>query len=85
MRALAYFGKGNIRFTNHLKEPHIVAPDELVIDIAWCGICGTDLHEYTDGPIFSQRMDTHMRLVITHCHRRWATKWLVPFWRWALV
>ena len=52
MRALAYFGKGNIRFTNHLKEPHIVAPDELVIDIAWCGICGTDLHEYTDGPIF---------------------------------
>ena len=29
-----------------------MAPDELVIDIAWCGICGTDLHEYTDGPIF---------------------------------
>ncbi|AJO94812.1 BDH2 [Saccharomyces cerevisiae] len=52
MRALVYFGKGNIRFTNHLKEPRIVAPDELVIDIAWCGICGTDLHEYTDGPIF---------------------------------
>jgi (R,R)-butanediol dehydrogenase/meso-butanediol dehydrogenase/diacetyl reductase len=23
-----------------------------MIDIAWCGICGTDLHEYLEGPIF---------------------------------
>lgn len=22
------------------------------IDVAWCGICGTDLHEYLEGPIF---------------------------------
>ncbi|MGI3784695.1 MAG: 2,3-butanediol dehydrogenase, partial [Janthinobacterium lividum] len=22
------------------------------IQVAWCGICGTDLHEYLDGPIF---------------------------------
>lgn len=52
MRALAYFGKGDIHFTHELEEPQITTADELVIDIAYCGICGTDLHEYTDGPIF---------------------------------
>lgn len=52
MRALAYFGKGDIHFTNDLKEPQMITPDELIIDIAYCGICGTDLHELTDGPIF---------------------------------
>lgn len=52
MRALAYFGPGNIKFTNELQEPEISGADELIIDISWCGICGTDLHEYIDGPIF---------------------------------
>lgn len=52
MRALAYFGQKDIRFTDELPEPVISADDDLLIDIAWCGICGTDLHEYTDGPIF---------------------------------
>ncbi|EDO15760.1 hypothetical protein Kpol_1049p18 [Vanderwaltozyma polyspora DSM 70294] len=52
MRALAYFGKGNVRFTYSLKEPHIHAEDDVIIDISWCGICGTDLKEYTDGAIF---------------------------------
>jgi threonine dehydrogenase-like Zn-dependent dehydrogenase len=23
------------------------------IDVAWCGICGSDLHEYPEGPIFA--------------------------------
>ncbi|CCK72469.1 2,3-butanediol dehydrogenase KNAG_0K01040 [Huiozyma naganishii CBS 8797] len=52
MRALAYFGKGDIHFTKDLEEPRITTDDELLIDIIFCGICGTDLHEYTDGPIF---------------------------------
>lgn len=52
MRALAYFGKGDIHFTKDLEEPVIRTPDELIIDIIYCGICGTDLHEYTEGPIF---------------------------------
>lgn len=52
MRALAYFKKGDVRFTKDLEEPKIVADDELIIDISWCGICGTDLHEYLDDPIF---------------------------------
>lgn len=52
MRALAYFGKGDIRFTDKLEGPLITSSDEVIVDIAWCGICGTDLHEYTEGPIF---------------------------------
>lgn len=61
MRALAYFGKGDIHFTKNLKEPTIQADDELIIDIHWCGICGTDLTEYTDGPIFFPKDN--------HCHQ----------------
>lgn len=52
MRALAYYKKGDIHFAEDLPEPKINADDELIIDVAFCGICGTDLHEYTDGPIF---------------------------------
>ncbi|CCK71804.1 (R,R)-butanediol dehydrogenase KNAG_0I00120 [Huiozyma naganishii CBS 8797] len=52
MRGLAYFKKGDIHFTDELREPEIEADDELIVDVAFCGICGTDLHEYTDGPIF---------------------------------
>ncbi|CCK70673.1 putative dehydrogenase BDH2 KNAG_0E04200 [Huiozyma naganishii CBS 8797] len=52
MRALVYFSKGDIRFTDTLAEPEISTGDELLVDIVYCGICGTDLHELTDGPIF---------------------------------
>lgn len=52
MRGLAYFKKGDIHFTKELPEPVITANDELIIDVAYCGVCGTDLHEYIDGPIF---------------------------------
>lgn len=52
MRALAYFGQKDIRFTNDLPEPTIQASDDVQIAISWCGVCGSDLHEYLDGPIF---------------------------------
>ena len=52
MRALAYFKKGDIHFTNDIPRPEIQTDDEVIIDVSWCGICGSDLHEYLDGPIF---------------------------------
>ncbi|QLG73127.1 hypothetical protein HG535_0E02110 [Zygotorulaspora mrakii] len=52
MRGLAYFHQGDIHFTDNLSEPKIQSGDELILEVSWCGICGTDLHEYTDGPIF---------------------------------
>lgn len=28
----------------------VLCPGAVMIDIAWCGICGTDLHEFLEGP-----------------------------------
>ncbi|MEP9393712.1 MULTISPECIES: 2,3-butanediol dehydrogenase [Gordonia] len=50
MRAARYYDRGDIRIED-IDEP-VVTPGTVGIDVAWCGICGTDLHEYADGPIF---------------------------------
>ena len=50
MRAARYFDRGDIRIQD-IAEPE-VQPGTVGIDVAWCGICGTDLHEYLEGPIF---------------------------------
>ena len=50
MRAARYYDRGDIRI-EQIDEP-LVEPGTVGIDVAWCGICGTDLHEYADGPIF---------------------------------
>lgn len=50
MKAARYYGRGDIRIED-TPEP-TVAAGEVGIAIAYCGICGTDLHEYLDGPIF---------------------------------
>ena len=50
MKAARYYGNRDIRIED-IPAP-TVAPGTVGIDVAWCGICGTDLHEYLDGPIF---------------------------------
>lgn len=50
MRAARYYGNQDIRI-EEVDEPG-VGPGQVGIDVAWCGICGTDLHEFKDGPIF---------------------------------
>jgi (R,R)-butanediol dehydrogenase / meso-butanediol dehydrogenase / diacetyl reductase len=50
MRAARFHGRGDIRIDD-IPEPELRA-GAVAIDVAWCGICGTDLHEYLDGPIF---------------------------------
>ncbi|ALG85953.1 2,3-butanediol dehydrogenase [Gordonia phthalatica] len=50
MRAARYYDRGDVRIEN-IDDP-VVQPRMVGIDVAWCGICGTDLHEYADGPIF---------------------------------
>lgn len=50
MLAARYYGKRDIRI-EEVAEPSIGAPDDVLIEVSWCGICGTDLHEYTVGPI----------------------------------
>ncbi len=57
MLAAVYYGQGDIR-VEEVAEPVIAVPDEVLVEVAWCGICGTDLHEYTSGPIVTP-VDPH--------------------------
>ncbi|MEW1981772.1 2,3-butanediol dehydrogenase [Citricoccus sp. NPDC079358] len=50
MRAARYYDAKDIRIED-IDNP-TAGPGQVLIDVAWCGICGTDLHEYLDGPIF---------------------------------
>ncbi|WP_029150531.1 2,3-butanediol dehydrogenase [Microbacterium indicum] len=50
MKAARYYDRGDIRIEDIEQQP--LEPGTVRIDVAWCGICGTDLHEYLDGPIF---------------------------------
>lgn len=44
MQAAMFYGAGDIRVEN-VPIPTPKA-DQVKIKIAWCGICGSDLHEY---------------------------------------
>jgi (R,R)-butanediol dehydrogenase/meso-butanediol dehydrogenase/diacetyl reductase len=49
MRAARWHGRHDVRVEEvPVPEPQ---PDQALIEIEWCGICGTDLEEYNDGPI----------------------------------
>ena len=50
MKAARFYNKGDIRIED-IPEP-TVAPGTVGINVAWCGICGTDLHEFMEGPLF---------------------------------
>ncbi|MEP7089274.1 MAG: 2,3-butanediol dehydrogenase [Nocardioidaceae bacterium] len=50
MKAARFHGPKDISISD-VPEPELRA-GAVAIDIAWCGICGTDLHEYLEGPIF---------------------------------
>ncbi|WP_454293348.1 2,3-butanediol dehydrogenase [Salana multivorans] len=50
MRAARYYNHHDIRIED-IPEPE-VTPGTVGVEVAWCGICGSDLHEYIDGPNF---------------------------------
>ncbi|WP_024285151.1 2,3-butanediol dehydrogenase [Cellulomonas sp. KRMCY2] len=50
MRAARFHGQRNITI-DEIPEPAL-RPGAVAIDVAWCGICGSDLHEFLEGPIF---------------------------------
>lgn len=50
MHAAVYHGPRDIRL-EEVPEPE-TQPDTVKVKVDWCGICGSDLHEYVAGPIF---------------------------------
>lgn len=51
MQAAVWHGKKDIR-VDTVPVPPAPAPGWVQIKVDWCGICGSDLHEYLAGPIF---------------------------------
>ncbi|GAB2929059.1 2,3-butanediol dehydrogenase [Rhodococcus aerolatus] len=53
MKAARWHAKGDVRIED-VPEPEIRA-GAVKIDVAWCGICGTDVHEFLEGPLYIPR------------------------------
>jgi (R,R)-butanediol dehydrogenase / meso-butanediol dehydrogenase / diacetyl reductase len=51
VKAARFHGRGDIRIDD-VPEP-ATRPGTVKVEVEWCGICGTDLHEYLEGPIFA--------------------------------
>ena len=51
MRAAVWYGRKDVRVTG-VPDPPDPPPGQIQVEVAQCGICGTDLHEYLGGPIF---------------------------------
>jgi (R,R)-butanediol dehydrogenase/meso-butanediol dehydrogenase/diacetyl reductase len=49
MKALRWHGARDLRLED-VPEPPEPRSHEAVVDVAWCGVCGTDLHEFLEGP-----------------------------------
>jgi (R,R)-butanediol dehydrogenase / meso-butanediol dehydrogenase / diacetyl reductase len=50
MKALRWHGRRDLRLED-VPDPGPPGPGQVRIAVEWCGICGTDLEEYTDGPL----------------------------------
>jgi (R,R)-butanediol dehydrogenase / meso-butanediol dehydrogenase / diacetyl reductase len=54
MKAALFYAARDIRVED-VDEPGDPGPGEVLIEPAWSGICGTDLHEYLEGPIVTPK------------------------------
>jgi (R,R)-butanediol dehydrogenase/meso-butanediol dehydrogenase/diacetyl reductase len=50
VKALRFHAARDLRIDD-VPEPGAPGPRQVTVAPRWCGICGTDLHEYTSGPI----------------------------------
>lgn len=51
MKAAVWYAKNDVRVVD-VPEPPNPGPGQVKVAVEWCGICGSDLHEYIAGPIF---------------------------------
>ena len=52
MQSLRFHASKDLRLEDLPNPDDTPPPGEVRLRNTYCGICGTDLHEYTDGPIF---------------------------------
>jgi (R,R)-butanediol dehydrogenase/meso-butanediol dehydrogenase/diacetyl reductase len=50
MRAAVFHAAGDVRIED-VPEPERLGARQVLVRPTWCGICGTDLHEFLQGPI----------------------------------
>ena len=51
MQAVRWHARGDVR-VEVVPPPPPPGPGEVQLRVSWCGICGTDLEEWQDGPLF---------------------------------
>ncbi|EJX16670.1 hypothetical protein SOJ_27260 [Staphylococcus sp. OJ82] len=50
MKAAVWYGQKDVRIEDRKSKE--LQDNEVKVKVSWAGICGTDLHEYLEGPIF---------------------------------
>ncbi len=50
MKAAVWYGQKDVRVEDRKSKE--LQDNEVQVKVSWAGICGTDLHEYLEGPIF---------------------------------
>lgn len=55
MRAARFYTAGNVRVDEVAAPRGAPGPHDVLVRNRLCGICGTDMHEYRDGPVYTSR------------------------------
>jgi (R,R)-butanediol dehydrogenase/meso-butanediol dehydrogenase/diacetyl reductase len=58
MKAAVWYDQKDVRIED-VPEPPVPPPGQVKVEVACCGICGTDLHEYLGGPIYIPVREPH--------------------------
>ena len=58
MKAAVWHGRKDVR-VEEVPDPPPPPAGQLQIEVAWCGLCGTDLHEYLGGPLYIPAQAPH--------------------------
>ncbi len=59
MKAAVWHGRQDVRIEN-VSEPPAPPPGQVQVEVIWCGICGTDLHEFIGGPVYIPQLAPHL-------------------------
>jgi (R,R)-butanediol dehydrogenase/meso-butanediol dehydrogenase/diacetyl reductase len=51
MKAVVFHGVKDIRYEPDWQDVRSMKPGEVKIAVSWCGICGTDMEDYTHGAV----------------------------------